>query len=325
MAQVLPDTWASVRRAGARARATTTSRPTSRTSPIRTPRSSSAPSTTRPATSASTRVDGAGPFAGSELMWIVGPAIGAIASRGLLTAASAARPRAPTMSRAGSSSADETVADPQRRAALWRDLADGARARLRRVGRALLAACGGRLGGDDGLIGLLRPVRRVLGPAREEGIPVREDRRAPRLARGRGSRGLGGLGRQRAHAARTALRAGRGGAARRGAPGDSRSLQGSRGRRRVSPPILDDLLWELGRENPDLLGRVAGRSARTAARPRLRLVLKSAGSTTPGFGFGLRPPPQISRAQQRQGSASGFALRLDKPGTLTRRWGSPGA
>ncbi len=26
----------------------------------------------------------------------------------------------------------------------------------------------------------------------------------------------------------------------------------------VSPPVLDDLLWELGRDDPDLLGDVAG-------------------------------------------------------------------
>jgi hypothetical protein len=26
----------------------------------------------------------------------------------------------------------------------------------------------------------------------------------------------------------------------------------------LSPPVLDDLLWELGRDSPDLLGRAAG-------------------------------------------------------------------
>ena len=26
----------------------------------------------------------------------------------------------------------------------------------------------------------------------------------------------------------------------------------------ISPPILDDLLWEKGRENPDLIGEEAG-------------------------------------------------------------------
>ena len=26
----------------------------------------------------------------------------------------------------------------------------------------------------------------------------------------------------------------------------------------IAPPLLDDLLWELGRDDPDLLGRTAG-------------------------------------------------------------------
>ncbi len=41
----------------------------------------------------------------------------------------------------------------------------------------------------------------------------------------------------------------------------------------ISPPLLDDMLWELGRDDPDLLGRAGGDLRRAAARPRLRLVL----------------------------------------------------
>ena len=41
----------------------------------------------------------------------------------------------------------------------------------------------------------------------------------------------------------------------------------------IEPPVLDDLLWELGRTDPDLLGHRGRRPRRASARPRLRLVL----------------------------------------------------
>ena len=50
----------------------------------------------------------------------------------------------------------ETVADPDRRAALWRDLAAGIERDHGGEARALLAAAEGRLGGDGGLLALLR-------------------------------------------------------------------------------------------------------------------------------------------------------------------------
>ena len=69
------------------------------------------------------RVDGAGPYSGSELMWVVGLR-SAEREPGLLTAARLREAGAADVAR-WFYIADETVADPQRRAALWRDLATG--------------------------------------------------------------------------------------------------------------------------------------------------------------------------------------------------------
>ena len=41
----------------------------------------------------------------------------------------------------------------------------------------------------------------------------------------------------------------------------------------LSPPVLDDLLWELGRDDPDLLGHPAGDAAGALPRPVVGLVL----------------------------------------------------
>jgi hypothetical protein len=35
----------------------------------------------------------------------------------------------------------------------------------------------------------------------------------------------------------------------------------------IPPPVLDDLLWELGREDPDLLGTTAGDLSEPPRRP----------------------------------------------------------
>ena len=93
---------------------------------------------------------------------------------------------------------------------------------------ALLAAAGGRLGGAGGLLDRLARVRGLRRPAGEEGAAVREDLRAPRLARGRRPRELGGLGRQRADAPRAALGPGRAGRPRRGARRDAGGVQAGR-------------------------------------------------------------------------------------------------
>lgn len=201
-------------------------------------------------------IDGRGPFRGSELMW----------EAGLRAARSDPRlfdPAALTEAnecdvadwfRVG----DETVADPHRRARLWRDLAAGLLRDHDGSPEALLAAAGGRLGGGDGLIARLHRYEAFADPLAKkaflfakiaerrgwfevrdpEAWEVAADSVLMRLALRSGLVAAGPLERVRAQT-RDALRA----------------LADASG---VPVPVLDDLLWERGRDDPDLLGADAG-------------------------------------------------------------------
>jgi hypothetical protein len=202
------------------------------------------------------RVDGAGPYSGSELMWVVALR-SAEREPGLLTAARLREASAQEVAR-WFYIADETVADPQRRAALWRDLAAGIARDHGGSAERLLAACGGRLGGAHGLIALLARYEAYADPlakkaflfakiaerrgwlevADPEAWEVAADNVLMRIALRSGLVADGPLDEVRP-ATREAFKA----------------LALSAG---LSPPVLDDLLWELGRDNPDLLGRAAG-------------------------------------------------------------------
>ncbi len=201
-------------------------------------------------------VDGEGPFSGSELMWLCGLRAAA-AEPGLFTAS---RLRDVTGAEvAGLFRADdETVADPDRRAELWRDLAGGLERAYDGTTSRLLAAADRRLGGASGLIERLRPYAAYSDPvakkaflfakiaerrgwfevADPEAWEVSADNVLMRLALRSGLVSKGPLDEVR-NATRDALR----------------ELAREAG---MSPPALDDLLWELGRHDPDLLGSVAG-------------------------------------------------------------------
>ena len=173
------------------------------------------------------RVGSQGPFEGSELMWAVALAAGRPLRASALAAVTAAEVAECFRIE------DETVAGPGRRAELWRDLA-----------AELIALLWGR-GGEPARRGGRAPrrsgrparpaggVSRLRRPAGEEGAAAGEDLRAPRLVRGRRSRELGGLGRQRADAPRAALRPGRARGLGGGPRGDQGRVQaGRRGRPR---------------------------------------------------------------------------------------------
>ena len=202
-------------------------------------------------------VDGRGPFAGSELMWELGLRAHRAEGGELLRAArlvGATGEEVAGWFEAG----DETVADPERRAALWRDLAAGLERDHGGSSEALLSACAGRLGGDGGLVALLARYEAYSDPlakkaflfakicerrgwlavADPESWEVSADNVLMRLALRSGLVAPGPLERVRP-ATRAALK----------------ELAAATG---LSPPVLDDLLWELGRENPDLLGAAAG-------------------------------------------------------------------
>ena len=201
-------------------------------------------------------VDGEGPYSGSELMWVCGLRAAA-AEHGLLRAKrmrSATADEVAAWFRAG----DETVADPERRAELWRDLASGLVRDHDGSAQALLDGAGGRLSGSEGLIEQLRPYAAFSDPLGKksflfakiaerrgwlevsdpEAWEVAADNVLMRLALRSGLVSAGSLTEVRS-ATRAALK--------------ELALKAG-----ISPPVLDDMLWELGREDPDLLGRVAG-------------------------------------------------------------------
>ena len=202
------------------------------------------------------RVDGEGPFAGSELLWAAG--LRAARERaGLLTAATLERVSAEDVAQIFRAD-DETVADPERRAALWRDLAQGLAGDHGGSAARLIEAAGGRLGGEGGLLDLLSAYEAYADPlakkaqlfakicARRDWLAVGDpeswevaaDNVLMRLALRSGLVEPGELDEVRA-ATREAFK--------RVAATTS-----------IPPPELDDMLWELGRTDPDLLGTAAG-------------------------------------------------------------------
>lgn len=197
-----------------------------------------------------------GPLEGSALMWAV--ALRAAERRPGLLAAASLRDVSPEtvaeLFRAGG----ETVADPARRAALWRDLAAGLERDHSGSAEALLAAAAGFLGGTGGLLARLSRYEAYADPLRKKSFlfakicarrgwldvqdperwEVCADNVLMRLALRSGLVEPGPLERVR----RDTLAAFNAVAARAGIP----------------PPVLDDLLWERGRDDPDLLGSAAG-------------------------------------------------------------------
>jgi hypothetical protein len=210
-------------------------------------------------------LDGKGPLSGSELMWAVGLRA-AGASPGLLTSRQlryAAAGEVAEWFRIDS----ETVADPERRAWLWRDLASFLRCVYGGSAQQLLDQSDGRLGGDSGLVSRLRPTVAYSDPlakkaflfakiaerrdwfavADPENWEVSADNVLMRIALRAGLVANGPLDEVRA-GTRSALK-------RLALTTD------------ISPPVLDDMLWELGRDNPDLLGCDAGDLVEPARDP----------------------------------------------------------
>lgn len=201
-------------------------------------------------------VDGRGPFEGSELIWELACAEerrrpGTL-SAGALTDVDSGRVAA--LFEVGR----ETVAGPDERARLWRELARGLMRDHGGSADALIHATGGRLGGEDGLIALLARYEAYSDPLAKkaflfakiaerrgwlevcdpESWQVCADNVLMRLALRSGLVEPGTVDEVRA-ATRDALAA---------VAADSG----------VPPPVLDDLLWERGREDPDLIGTDAG-------------------------------------------------------------------
>jgi hypothetical protein len=201
-------------------------------------------------------VDGEGPFEGSALLWALGlraerRAPGALTARSLFGVDPAA---IAAVFRAG----QDALRDPEGRADLWDDLARGLLERYGGEASRLIAAAGGRLAGTDGALAHLAGFAAFSDPLQKKSFlvckiwerrewfevadpqtwEVSADNVLMRLALRSGLVRHGEV-----EAVRAATRA---------------AFKLVAQRSGISPPVLDDLLWELGRENPDLLGRPAG-------------------------------------------------------------------
>ena len=211
------------------------------------------------------RVDGDGPFEGSELLWTLGCA----AERrrpGTLSSASLAGVDAEQVSelfRAG----DETVAGAGERAELWRDLASRLLAGYGGRAEELLAAAGSKLGGSRGLIARLGEFEAYADPLAKKAYLF------AKIAERRGWLAVADPESWQVCADNVLMRlALRSGLVEPGPVEELReatraSLKGLALESGLSPPLLDDLLWELGRRDADLLGTAGGADLREPPRP----------------------------------------------------------
>jgi hypothetical protein len=201
-------------------------------------------------------VDGEGPFEGSALLW----AVALQAARrepGLLRAgrlAAVSEPEVASLFRIGG----ETVAGPGRRAGLWRDLAAGLRRDYAGSAADLLAGCERRLGGPGGLLARLAAFQAYADPL------AKKSQLFAKICARRGWFDPVDPEHWQVSADNVLMRL----ALRSGlvAPGEREQVRAATrdafarvaAATGLSPPLLDDLLWELGREDPDLLGTGGG-------------------------------------------------------------------
>jgi hypothetical protein len=201
-------------------------------------------------------VDRDGPYDGSALLW----ALGLRAERrdpGVLSAVGLAEVEAARVAELFGIE-DEAVAGPDERARLWRDLAAKLIAEYGGDAEALLTASDGRLGGGGGLLARLGRFDAYADPLRKKAFlfskicarrgwfavsdpevwQVCADNVLMRLALRSGL-----VSPASAEEVRIATRAA------------FKTLASEAG---IEPPLLDDLLWELGRDDPDLLGTEGG-------------------------------------------------------------------
>ncbi len=197
-------------------------------------------------------VGGEGPFEGSALLWALG-----LRAAERLTAASLA---AVDAERVGEmfGIGGETVADAEGRAALWRDLAAGLLREHGGEAKALLGAAGGRLAGTQGLLALLGAHRAYGDPLHKKSFLF------AKICERRGWLEVGDPESWEVCAdnvlMRVALRSGliHPGSLEEVRSGTLAAFKQVARRAGISPPVLDDLLWERGRSDPDLLGSEGG-------------------------------------------------------------------
>ena len=205
---------------------------------------------------ASHLVEGKGPFSGSALVWA---RVLAFEARrpGLLSAPSLREVSDAEVATLLTVEGD-AISEPGERARLWRDAAEVLIEDYEGSAAALIDSAEGLLGGSGGLLARLAAIEAFSDPLAKKSFlvckiwerrgwfavadpvmwEVSADNVLMRLALRSGLVAPGGVEQVRA-ATRAAFKA-------------------VAERTEIPPPLLDDLLWERGREDPDLIGTDAG-------------------------------------------------------------------
>lgn len=210
-------------------------------------------------------VDGAGPFEGSALLWALGLRAekrvpGALAARSLLDVA-------PESIEAVFRVEGKPVAGAEKRAGLWRDLARQLAKDYGGQVEALIAASRGRLAGPGGMLLRLSSFEAYSDPLRKKSFLF------CKIAERRGWLEVADPESWEVSADNVLMRlALRAGLVQQGDVDEVReatraAFKEVAGRAKIPPPLLDDLLWERGREDPDLLGSQAGDLSEPERKP----------------------------------------------------------
>jgi hypothetical protein len=201
-------------------------------------------------------VDGEGPYEGSALLWALGlraerRAPGALTARALLGVDPAA---IAAVFRAG----QDTLHDPERRAKLWDDLSKGLLKDYGGQTEDLIEASGGKLGGQGGVLFRLSEFDAFADPLRKKAFLV------AKIWERRGWLTVSDPQSWEVSSDNVLMRlALRSGLVEQGDVEEVREATRDAFKQvaeqaKISPPVLDDLLWEKGREDPDLIGNEAG-------------------------------------------------------------------
>jgi hypothetical protein len=212
------------------------------------------------------RVEGKGPYEGSALLWARALAFER-RRPGLLSASSLAeisgRELATILEVEG-----DGVSDPDGRARLWRDLAEVLNEDYAGEAGELIASAEGRLGGPGGLLSRLAAAEAYSDPLAKKSFLVakiweRRDWLAvadPEVWEVCADNVL----------MRLALRAGLvepSDDVERVRTATRDAFKAVASEAEIPPPVLDDLLWERGRDDPDLIGADAGDLREPSRRP----------------------------------------------------------
>jgi hypothetical protein len=201
-------------------------------------------------------VDEEGPYDGSALLWALGlraekRAPGALTARSLIGVPAEA---IAAVFRAG----QDNLHDPERRAKLWDNLAKGMLKDYAGQAEALIEASGGKLGGSGGALFRLSEFDAFADPLRKKALLV------CKIWERRGWLEVSDPESWEVSADNVLMRlALRSGLVQQGDVDQVREatrdvFKQVAEKAKISPPVLDDLLWEKGREDPDLIGNEAG-------------------------------------------------------------------